>query len=141
VIGHQQIAKQLHLMDRERFRENLLEGDIVLLFLEDFSSEVSAIEGVIKPARFVSSGRSWHARSLSNLDHQLQRGLTPLICPQTGRAFREGDGKGEFDYFSGGRTAPTGTPFTSLNSPALLCASLSFCRSDLPSLSNVAVQF
>ena len=37
------------LMDRERFRENLLEGDIVLLFLEDFSSEVSAIEGVIRP--------------------------------------------------------------------------------------------
>jgi hypothetical protein len=25
---------------------------------------------VIKPARFVSSGRSWHARSLSNFDHQ-----------------------------------------------------------------------
>ena len=72
MIGHQQIAKQLHLMDRERFRENLLEGDIVLLFLEDFSSEVSAIAGVIKPARFVSSGRSWHARSLSNLDHQIK---------------------------------------------------------------------
>jgi hypothetical protein len=73
VIGHQQIAKQLHLMDRERFRENLLEGEIVILFLEDFSSEVSAIKGVIKPARFVSSGGSWHARSLSNLDHQTKQ--------------------------------------------------------------------
>jgi hypothetical protein len=68
-IGHQQIAKQLHLMDRDRFRENLLEGDIVLPFLEDFSSPVSAIEGVIKPARFVSSGRSWHAKSQSDLEH------------------------------------------------------------------------
>jgi hypothetical protein len=42
-------------MKRERLCKDLLEGDIVGLFLEDLSSEISMVKGVIKPARFVST--------------------------------------------------------------------------------------
>ncbi len=55
VIGHQLVAVELDIVDLESFMQNLLEGDVVFVFLENRGSKVSTVQGVVKPSRLVGT--------------------------------------------------------------------------------------
>ena len=88
MIGHQLITEQLNLIDLQTFVQNSLKRGEVSIAPKNIRTQVTAIEGMIKPACFVRSRRSQHeCRSLKGeiiadlLTESNQRRLTPLISP------------------------------------------------------------
>ena len=73
VIGHQLETEKLNLVNLKSFVKDSLESLVVGLFLEDFSPHVCAIQGVVKPARLVSSWWSWHGDRLPHPNDKSKR--------------------------------------------------------------------
>ena len=66
-------APRFDLVSLQPFAQDRLEGREITLFVEDRGPQVSAVEGVVESARFVSSCWSWHAFSLPLLGDQEKR--------------------------------------------------------------------
>lgn len=59
-LRHQHVDMELDNMNFERFAPNLFEVEKVGFLLEEFGSEITAVEGMIQPTRFIGSGGSWY---------------------------------------------------------------------------------
>ncbi len=67
-MGHQLEREQVGRIPLQPLSQDPLEGLVVFLLLEDRAAHMTAIEGVVQPARFVRSRWSWHAPSLTELE-------------------------------------------------------------------------
>ena len=60
VIGHQLVAEKFDRMQTESLTHDPLEGRVVLLVMKDRGPHVATIQGMVKPASFVSAWWSRH---------------------------------------------------------------------------------
>ena len=62
MVGHQLERKQFNLVNLKRFVKDSLKGCEIHLFVKDRCSQIAAVQGVVKPARFVGARWSGHVR-------------------------------------------------------------------------------
>ncbi len=78
----QRVAEQFDLLPLQSSPENLLECEVIGVFVKDRRAKIPPIQGVVEPARFVSSFRSW---PLHRLTHPPNPGKRPFCLPPSTR--------------------------------------------------------
>jgi hypothetical protein len=81
VVGHQLERKQFNLVNLKCLIKDSLKSFKILLFAKDGCPKVAAVQGMVKPSRFVGARWSWHVRRSPSENQSLAQPTTSSKRP------------------------------------------------------------